>query len=217
MIGIAVTTYNRNEATTETLKHIKKYMPKDAILVVVDDGSDIVHPEVTYRFEKNQGTPIAKNKCFELLYDAGCKHLFLFDNDCYPIVKDWHLPYINSGEVHLNFTFNYSYYVWGHLKIYKSPNGCMMYVNRCVLDAVGGIDTKFKFYGGWHGSFSRRVFNAGLTSFPFIDVIENDTLFCSMDETNQVKRSRDDWEFYNLRHKKHYKRTRNSSKFHPFK
>ena len=52
-------------------------MPKDAILVVVDDGSDIVHPEVTYRFEKNQGTPIAKNKCFELLYDAGLR-TFIF-------------------------------------------------------------------------------------------------------------------------------------------
>lgn len=214
MIGIAVTTYNRNEATTKTLKHIKKYMPKDAILVVVDDGSDVVHPEVTYRFEKNQGTPIAKNKCFELLYDAGCEHLFLFDNDCYPIVKDWHLPYINSGEVHLNFSPRAKIKkVIDHLVVSPQANGCMMYYNRCVLDVVGGVDTRFKFYGGWHNSLTRRIYNAGLTSYQCMDVLGSEKLFTLQD----VQTSRKDWKVYQKQNFKIKKASHKSSKFHPFK
>jgi hypothetical protein len=28
--------------------------------------------------------------------DAGCEHLFLFDDDAWPIADNWHLPYIES-------------------------------------------------------------------------------------------------------------------------
>lgn len=58
-------------------------------------------PEATYRFEENVGIARHKNKCLELLADAGCEHLFLFDDDAYPLVEDWWRPYVDSPEPHL--------------------------------------------------------------------------------------------------------------------
>ena len=217
MIGIAITTYNRNEALEETLRYIKKYLPKNAILEIVDDGSEVVHPEATFAFPENVGTPIAKNKCLELLYDKGCEHIFLFDSDCYPIVKGWEKPYIDSIEPHLNFTFKYPFEIKNNHKVLQNPNGCMMYINRCVLDNVGGFDTGFKYYGYWHGAFSNRVFNKELTSAPFIDVIDSEKLFCSMDEKGTIKSSREDRGMYLSSNKKRYYETLKSKQYHSFR
>lgn len=217
MIGIAVTTYNRNEITKVTLSNIKKFLPEGAKLIVVDDGSDKPFPNADYTFKENVGTPIAKNKCLELLYDAGCNHIFLFDNDCYPVVENWHIPYIESPENHLNYTFKYDYEEKKGHKVHSSPNGCMMYFNKKVIDVVGGIDLGFKKYGHWHGAYSNRIHNAGLTSFPFMDVIDSYNLFYSMDEWEGIQTSRNDIGKYLSINKKRYFETIKSKEYHPIK
>ncbi|HET8838039.1 MAG TPA: glycosyltransferase family A protein [Flavobacteriaceae bacterium] len=191
-IGIGVTTYNRNGTLDNTIKKIKEYLPEGAELVIVDDGSISPPKNATFIFEKNQGTPIAKNKCLELLYNAGCTDLFLFDSDCYPMVKGWEKPYLESKEPHLNFTFKYSSIQKNGVRVCENPNGCMMYIRREVLEKVGGFDTDFKYYGYWHAAFSNRVYHAGLTSYPFMDVIESRRLFVSLDEKKTVRTSRPD-------------------------
>ena len=75
MIGIGITTHNRYETFSKTLVEIKRYAPKDAKIVVVDDASDIPVPEATFRFDTNVGIAAGKNKCMELLDE--CDHLFL--------------------------------------------------------------------------------------------------------------------------------------------
>ena len=102
-IGIGLTTHDRNDILKKSLSFQKKFLPKGAKIVVIDDCSNIPVKGADYRFEHNAGIASAKNKCIELL--DGCEHIFLFDEDAWPIDNDWHLPYIKSGDKHLSFTF----------------------------------------------------------------------------------------------------------------
>src|SRR6187402_2101376 len=103
-IGIGVTCHNRHEVARNTLSHICRLMPPDAKIVVVDDASTKEPPFIPdYRFTTNVGIARAKNKCLELL--DGCDHIFLFDDDTFPIADDWWEPYIESPEAHLMYIF----------------------------------------------------------------------------------------------------------------
>ena len=189
MIGIGVTTRNRNEQLAKTLSFIKKFAPKGSVVVVVDDASETPVKNADFRFETNVGTPTAKNKCIELL--NGCEHLFLFDDDCYPVCKEWETPYINSGATHLNFTFEK--FVDGsktgheikaienNIVSYSGSCGCMMYIHKSVIEKIGGFDTSYPKWGGWHHDFSYRAYNAGLIPEPFMDVLGSGGLFHSKD------------------------------------
>jgi hypothetical protein len=144
-----------------------------------------------YRFEYNSGIASAKNKCIELLINAGCDQLFLFDDDTWPTVNDWHLPYINSGIKHLSFTFpfkangkaNGRKLIWKRNGIsnYTKPCGCMLYINKEVVDKIGGFDPDYVQWGFEHIDYSLRVFNAKLTPQPYMDVSNSLDLFHSMD------------------------------------
>lgn len=199
-IGIGISTRNRVNAFEKTYEQVTKLMSDGAILVVVDDASDIPCPVADYRFDTNVGIPIVKNKCFELLYNRGCEHFFLFDNDCFPKCEGWHLPYVNSDINHLCYTFTCKYAgvysrpkpkKWRSFHIHTLPNGCMMYYRRICLDTVGGMDTAYSpgFYE--HVDLSRRIFNAGLTPAPYMDVIGSEKLIHSMDWAYEVERSFD--------------------------
>lgn len=215
MIGIGITTYNRNEVLRHTLEQIKKYSPEGCKIVVVDDGSKKAVTEATYRFDKNVGTPKAKNKCFELLED--CEHIFLFDDDCYPIKKGWEKIYISAGVKHLNYTFKYSYTTKDNIKMHDNPNGCMMYFHNDVLKKVGGFDPGFLFYGYWHGNMSLRICNSGLIDYPFMDVVGSEEYFNSMDENKEISTSRPDKNRFLRRNKDRYEKEKHSTKYYAYK
>lgn len=198
-IGIAITEHNRYDIFKKTYEEINKHLPQGALLVVVDDASDIPVPEATYRFEKNVGISVAKNKCIELLYNAGCDHMFLFDSDCYAKCKDWWKPYVESHENHLMYIFQdfegqtlsdtrLLYKDSKHIA-YDHPRGCMLYYKRKVFDVVGGMDEIFKKWGYEHGNLSDRIYNAGLTSFRYMDVVGSSDLIYSVDEHTYNKHS----------------------------
>src|SRR5690606_33861640 len=138
----------------------------------VDDASDVPVKGATFRFEYNAGIAAAKNKCIELLDD--CEHIFLFDSDTYPVVRNWHLPYIDSGVKQLSFTFdrladgraNGRKLIREHistLKEYASPCGCMLYIHKSVVETIGGFDVDYPQWGMEHVDYSNRAYNAGLT------------------------------------------------------
>ena len=214
-VGIGITTFNRKEVFEKTLSEIKKYTPKDFKIIVVDDGSDIPVKNSDFRFEVNQGSPIAKNKCFELLED--CDHIFLFDDDIYPTCHNWWKPYIESKEPHLNYTFKYVSDYWEGHKICDNPNGCMMYYDKIVLEKVGGFDTGFYKYGYWHGSMSCRIYNAGLTSFPFMDIEGSENLFYCLDEHKKIQSATKKRDDFLPRNKKRYFDKLGSSEYCSYK
>lgn len=69
----------------------------------------------------------------------------------------------------------------GRTFAYAHPRGCMLYVHRTVVDRVGGFRPEFQIWGHEHVEYSRRIFNAGLTSNPFQDAHGAPVLY-SMDE-----------------------------------
>jgi hypothetical protein len=66
---------------------------------VVPDGVQLL------RHETSLGIVASKNASLSALMDAGCEHLFLWDDDAWPIADNWHLPYIESPEPHLAYQF----------------------------------------------------------------------------------------------------------------
>lgn len=169
MIGIGITTYGNRQ--TPALDMIRKFTP-DAKIVTVNQ----------------KGIAKAKNMCLALLDD--CEYIFLFDDDCYPKVENWFMPYINSGEPHLSYTFGRKILKKSEsLTEYELPCGCMLYINRKCLDVVGGFDTDFEGYSYEHVNYSDRVYNAGLTSGKYLDVAGSDKLIHSMDQHREIKSS----------------------------
>ena len=194
-IGIAISTHNRYEVFKKTYTEIKKYLPPNCKLVVVDDASDIPCPEATFRFETNVGINIVKNKCIELL--EGCDKLLLFDDDTFPICENWWKPYIESKEPHLSYIFIRYYngrevgdshllYSDSKIEAFTHPRGCMVYLNRECIDKIGGFNPKYGKWGFEHVDVSNRVFNVGLTTFRYMDVPNSDKLIYSLDEHNEV-------------------------------
>jgi glycosyltransferase involved in cell wall biosynthesis len=195
MIGIAITTKNRRENALKCIKEWEKLLPKNSKLVIVDDNSEIPFPNCTYRFNRNAGIASAKNKCIELL--EGCEHIFLVDDDVYPISKNWYLPYINSKQPHFCFTFqtgstqiSKTKLIDGELLVSNnSVRGCVLYYHKSVFEKVGGFKNDFIGYGWEHIELTNRIFNAGLIPERYLDVPNSDSLFYSLDQKRETESS----------------------------
>lgn len=182
-IGIGVTTTTgRNEIASRNIETIRA-LSEGCKIVVVKDVPGIAK---------------AKNQCLAQL--DGCEHIFLFDDDTYPLWTRWYEYYINSGILHLSFTFSklHNGATNGNRKLMKSekglnifqnPCGCMMYLTKKCLETVGGFDERFIGWGYEHPDLSRRIYNAGLTPYPFMDVKNSLSLLHSMDYYREVQSS----------------------------
>lgn len=203
-IGIAITTHNRPEVLKRAIEQHMKHLPSGALVVVIDDGSSpaaIVPDGVKLvRHEQSRGIVASKNASLIALVDAGCEHLFLWDDDAWPIVDNWHLPYIESPEPHLAYQF---LDLAGPRKIndmavlyrddkhiaYTGQRGVMLYYHRSAIDKVGGFDPVYGRGMYEHPDLALRIHNAGLTSWAFADVIGSEKLIHSMDEYEEGARS----------------------------
>jgi len=297
LIGIGITTRNREEIFRKTLANIKKFIPANARLVVVDDNSDEPKKNLDvdeyFYFKERVGIAKSKNKCLELLED--CDHIFLYDDDFYPVKKGWEKIYINTAKLigchHLCFTFDFgdpvekvkpfkvlndverslfnsheqaqydrdlesylesikkreqqiskqernarrkkesmhdaweSYFrvtrrlnireaidemrtakirsglyndhdvivdeKFNHtkhiVKFHLHPNGVMMYIDQECLKQIGGFATDRPMYGGEHGSYSHRAYNAGLIPNPYADANDSSSYFCKYYNTLSVE------------------------------
>lgn len=200
-VAVGITTRNRPDVLARTLNAFKTHSP-DIPVVVVDDGSSVpVTADVeVIRHETSQGIPAAKNRCLSELMRLDLQHLFLFDDDTRPLSPDWFRPYVESPEPHLQHS-------WSHFANGKAVNrmnvvhrqdnlvaygwsmGCMLYVTRDVVSRVGGMRQCFAPAMHEHIEWSRRIHNAGLTSFPFQDVPDSESLIEAADRSQSVQSS----------------------------
>lgn len=210
IIGIGITTKNRRDTFMSTLDKWYTYTSIEPIgisfeIFIVDDGSDIPADISRYtrlkwycRFNQSVGIARAKNKCLEMIDKAGCTHFFLSDDDFYPTSPDWWKPYIQSREPHLMYIFqDFStrmkvndtavIYQDNDIKAFSHPRGVLLYATREVLHKVGGMDPEFGKWGWEHPEWSDRIYNAGLTTFKYMDVPNSAQLFHCMDEHQEVK------------------------------
>src|SRR5690554_5231274 len=63
----------------------------------------------------------------------------------------------------------------------------MLYVEKHVLQAVGGMETCFGRWGWEHVNWSDRIHNAGFTTWRYADVVNSRNLFHPMDADKEVK------------------------------
>ena len=228
-IGIGITTHNRNRLVASTVARLLEVTPNAKVVVVDDASSERVKLEgvEVYRFRTNVGIARAKNKCLELLSD--CDHIFLFDDDTYPLVEGWTEPYINSPEHHLMYLFktwsdgsnvdgDQIVYQDEHIEAHSNARGCMLYVDRLVLDTVGGMDTGYGKAMHEHLEWTNRIHNAGLTTFKNMDVPGSSRLIYSMDEHREVASSiaRADRVANLKRNTERYERSLTSTTFMPY-
>uniref|UniRef100_UPI001AD89A6C glycosyltransferase family 2 protein n=1 Tax=Rahnella sp. ChDrAdgB13 TaxID=1850581 RepID=UPI001AD89A6C len=152
------------------------------------------------RHEKSLGIVASKNRSLEALIDVGCEHLFLWDDDAYPISDNWHVPYIESPEPHLAYQF---LDLAGAKKLndmavlyrddrhvaYTGQRGVMLYYHRSAIEKVGGFDPVYGRGMYEHPDLALRIHNAGLTTWAFADVAGSEKLIYSLDEHEAVERS----------------------------
>ncbi|MDU4585926.1 MAG: glycosyltransferase family 2 protein [Enterobacter hormaechei] len=203
-IGIAVTTHNRSDVFYHAIEQHMKHLPAGALVVVIDDGSKpaAVGPSGVQllRHETSLGIVASKNASLTALMDAGCEHLFLWDDDAWPIADNWHLPYIESPEPHLAYQFldlagsnklndlSELYRDDQHVA-YTGQRGVMLYYHRSAIEKVGGFDPVYGRGMYEHSDLALRIHNAGLTTWAYGDVVGSEKLIHSLDEHEAVERS----------------------------
>lgn len=186
-VGVAITTRNRPDALAKCLAAYRHHTPAGVPILVIDDASD-TPVESDFRFERNVGIATAKNKCIELLMAAGVEHLFLSDDDAYPIAPNWWTPYIDSPERHLFAVFSTPTAKSSRIETlyrddqhvsYHATRGYFLYLHKSVVEKVGGLDIRFR-NAFEHVEYSNRIHNAGLTTWPYQDVAGSENLiFCA--------------------------------------
>lgn len=181
-IGIGITTTPRRNVYDEFIWNALLPIGSETI-VVCDD-----------RYE---GVAASKNKCLKYLYENDCTDIFLFDDDCVPIINDWWKPYVEHPEQHLMYQFKLpSKPAKDMLELFRNEKtvayshtrGAMLYIERRVLDVVGGFDTRY-INGFEHPDWTNRIFNAGLTTFRAMDVPNSHELFYCLDQDREIESS----------------------------
>lgn len=201
-IAICITTRGRDKYLSRSLENHLKFQPRDSKIFVVDDGSEkpkkLKGVEYFY-FKDNVGIPRAKNKCLELAEAWGADHIFLLDDDIYPIKQGWADGYIASPEAHLSYCWsdirpgefgNAHYFSVGkilyqddQLLSFSHPRGQMLYIDaKKVLPVVGGFDPIYGKGMVEHVDWSWRIHNAGLSTWKNQDIVGSGDLFYSIDE-----------------------------------
>lgn len=234
-IAIAVSTYNRKDAFLRWCHNMYINHVEESIIFIVDAGSDTNYANTAdYKFRQRATISEAKNKCLQLCYESGADHIFIFDDDAWPIHSDWWKPYVNSCEHHLCATFLPYHRIINKMvdcvdsygRIYQDNisfkshllgNGYCLYFTRKCIETVGGFDTNYnnKYE---HCDLSRRIFNAGLTKHIYQDVINSNELIYCLDKDNSIQRSFNNREMQdNLKSGYDYFRSQAKSKaFIPF-
>jgi glycosyltransferase involved in cell wall biosynthesis len=176
MLGVGITTRNRSKVLDWALTHFLNFpSSSDVKIVVVDDNSDADHkianelsikktPFVYIYNDNRRGISGSKNVCLSFLTE--CDNVFLFDDDCYPKLPNWDVPFIKLKDSfgHLSLIRQL-----GDAKMEKksgynvfqlSQGMCLFFTRKC-LDSIKGYDEKFGYYGYEHSDISNRAKIAG--------------------------------------------------------
>lgn len=160
----------------------------DSLFVTVDGSpedvrrvADVVEPWTGSVFRVGQalddhtvprmGVAANKNTGLELLMDnTSVERLWLSDDDTWPLSPA-------SLVAHYNLDIGHSMVNWGWwrkvgvngpLSYWRHPRGVALYVSRAVVHRVGGMVEEFGLGGHEHVEWSERIFNIGITPYPFI-------------------------------------------------
>ena len=121
-----------------------------------------------YTDHEKLGPGHARNQV--LSHFDGYDHVFIFDDDCYPLRKGWEKYFLEQAQAH-----NIHYmalvepyqgeYVASYMEMqwWRSALGCFIYQDKLAMETIGGYNTAYNRYGFEDAARSRRAINAGLT------------------------------------------------------
>jgi glycosyltransferase involved in cell wall biosynthesis len=182
MIGIGITTKDRPDLLDLTLTNILSHLPYVCEIVVSDDS--VIEENKNKSIEScarfgvkrvdnshNRGIARNKNSCLRELKD--CDHIFLFDDDCYPIKDNWAEYVIDchkeSGVHHFNLLDKSHHQLISEktysnftIEEYRLVGGVFMFLTKDVIEKVGAFNKDYDIYGYEHASYTYRVFKSGL-------------------------------------------------------
>ncbi len=182
-IGIGISTTLNRSLVQNTLEQFRKFKAPNSEIVV--------HIDTEY-----EGIAATKNKLLTQLDKY--EHIFLFDDDTYPIAPDWWKPYVESDEPHLMYQFKLpgkqasdmqEVYRDDKIVAYSHTRGCMIYIKKVVLEVVGGFDTAYGKAMFEHPDWTNRIHNAGLTTHRAMDVPGSNKLFYCLDQDTNIESS----------------------------
>lgn len=159
-IGIGITsTLSRPDYLAICEQHIRQNSDYAKIYIHID--------------EKMRGVAYSKNMC--LLNLSDCDYVFLFDDDCFPIMKGWEdeiiRSHIKTGQHHflyLNKTHHKINEPFVGISRFKECGGVFMSFTKRIIETVGFMDSRYKGYGYEHAGFSQRIYKSGLNYFPYL-------------------------------------------------
>lgn len=182
MIGIGITTRNRPHVLALTLERFKYHTkPENVKFVIVDDNSRSSSEEMVAEimrgynvthiyFKTHGGVSFAKNACLRELKE--CNHVFLFDDDIFPIHENWipfylqvHVDSQNNCLIHSRPMALQMARVMHETDLIYSLNtgtGCLLSLTPAVLRDVGAFNRNYSFYGNEHLGYCFRVVHAKL-------------------------------------------------------
>lgn len=205
IVGVAISTHRRPHILAKALMGWSAAMPD--ILVVNHDRD-------------GQGVAATKNRGIAALMDAGCTHLFLSDDDVWPLVDQWWKPYADDPEPHLMHCWGKDRLVrrTGRYTVWRAPpRGVLLYAHRSVIDRVGGMRIEYGRWGGEHAEWTRRIHKAGLTTHAYADLaVAQDNYWHAEDRHGSIASSispeeRD--EYFNTRYRQLRERFANTSDY----
>ena len=155
-IGIGCTTYNRPAMLAKFYEQIKELSSYEVDLYIAEDTD-----------EDRRGVAYRKNECLRALQH--CDHIFLFDDDAYPIKRGWEDFFIKSGNGHLLFLSAYHNKIatFNDVEIYADCGGVFMYMTKEVVEKVGAFNESFTPYAFEHAEYTQRIHKTGLQRYPY--------------------------------------------------
>lgn len=188
-IGVAISTTGDEHrlAFLETcIAAWREHLPLGSVLVVTVDGSEADYARAYSVFDRSkyggivrvgqgreardgrQGVAVNKNTGIEFLMDAGAQHLFLCDDDTWPLMPSAfgkHVWLADAGVPHSMVCWGANRFT-GRNERYATwnwPRGSLLYVRRDVVEVVGGMIEAFGPGGHEHVEWSRRIHQKGFT------------------------------------------------------
>lgn len=201
MIGVAISTTGDRLGFLETcVHHWRMALPLGSYIVITVDGNAEAAKQARAAVDKSQsgghiggttwrvgqrprdrvpypvlmGVAANKNTGLELMMNAGVEHLFLCDDDTYPLQSVG--KYALRKHIGLAGWLPHSMVCWGQSRLHTKqtfyatwswPRGVLLYTTRSVVDQVGGMVEAFGMGGHEHVEWSRRIHQHGLTPAPY--------------------------------------------------
>lgn len=197
--GVAVSTHNRPEVLKETLPKLCQRTPEDIPIIVVADNKQTwmdaktICPDRVKLLKSDPGVYNSKNKALEYFcITHPVEHIFLLDDDIYPLQDGWAELYIDAPEDHYAHSFALlETYRDNDIVATTRAGGTLLYYTRDCISKVGGMSGEFGTWGCEHVNMSDRIHNLGLTSFRYQDIADayDGSIFYELDRKENTRRN----------------------------